>query len=217
MNRTLLIGLLVVGFLVAAGSIIAFVPLRTIDVTSTASHDFTINKPMVDVRKILVRSNAVKRIVAMADAKLVDQRWLGMHFQLQHPILDPDFDLKGNGQLVVETNNRYLGKYQITLDQNINITRYNLSVVSNLDQPVGPIRKYYSTLTLVPDEQGKARFESTLELEIKTTASWLISPFVKAGIRAAARDSLRNQEKALREVVASGSGTILDGILGHGS
>jgi len=203
MNKRLVIGILVAVILAGAAVALAAIPFWTLRVRSTATHGFTIDQSMHRVRKILVRTNAVKKIVAMAEAKLIDQKWLNMHFQLDRPILEGGLDLHGTGRLVVLLKDDYLGTHEITLDQTVNIKRNSLSVVSNLQRPVGPIRRYYSTLHLVPDERGNAQFETTLELEIETKASWLIAGIVKSRIRESAAESLRNQEKAIREVVAS--------------
>ena len=59
---------LVTGLIILAAAVLLLVPIRTVDVTSQADRHFQLDVAMPRVRKILVRSNSVKKIVTMADA-----------------------------------------------------------------------------------------------------------------------------------------------------
>ncbi len=81
MKTSVIVSALVV---IAAAVGAALLPLWSIEDNSSAQHEFTINEPIERVRKIMVRSNAAKKIIAMADAELVDQkRKIKL---MQHPI-----------------------------------------------------------------------------------------------------------------------------------
>ena len=170
-------------------------------VESSAQHEFTIDEGMPRVRKILVRTNAVKKIVAMADAKLLDQKWLDMNFDLGGKILDRNWHVDGDGQLEVVVNNSYLGDVNMTLDQKVDIRRDQLESVSKLAKTSGAITKYDSRIELTPDSAGKAKFQTSLSLEVSTTANFFTRSLVEKNIRAAADDALKAQEKAFRQIV----------------
>ena len=198
MKKLLMIGL---GLLVIAAIGFAVLPSRELNVPSSATHEFQIDAPMERVRKVLVRTNAVKKIVAMADAKLLDQEWLNLDFDINRPLLKRDWHVDGEGQLVVESNNAYLGTHEMTLNQSVDIKRDRLYVENDLDQPSGPIREYSATLELVPGDDGEATVKSSLKLNITTTANWFTSSIVESSIKKSALDSLKNQEQAIRQVV----------------
>ena len=192
-----LVGLLLCGW---------FLTESELTVESSAQHEFTINERMPRVRKILVRTNAVKKIVAMADAELLDQKWLNMDFDLGGKIIDRDWNVDAAGQLEVVVNNSYLGDINLTLDQDVDIRRDKMEVVSKLNNSSGSITEYDSSVKLTPDENGQARFQTSLSLVISTKANFFTRSTVKKNIAAAAAEALKNQEKAFREVVKDKEG-----------
>jgi hypothetical protein len=197
-----LIGL---GFLttsVLAIAVVALLMLTTdVDVTSSATHQFTIKQRMPRVRKILVRTNAIKKIVAMADAELLDQEWLQLQFEIDRPILRRDWHVDGEGELVVQLNNSYLGQHDLTLKQAVDIKRDRLNARNTLQDTTGAVQDYQSELTLTPDESEMARFDCTMRIRVKTTANWLIKSIVESQIKEAAGNALQQQEEAIRQVV----------------
>ena len=194
--------LLAVAALIVVGVIaILLLPQQPLTVGSSATSSFVIDVPMQRVRKILVRTNAVKKIVAMADAKVQDQKWLKMKFDADRRLLDRDWQLDGTGELVVQINDAYLGQHDITLQQSVDIAPTRLHSTNTTDGPQGPVQKYESEFTLVESENGKAKFDLSLNLEIQTTANLLTRSRVESEIKAAAARSLEKQEKAIREVV----------------
>ena len=186
-----------------------FLTESELTVESTAQHEFTIDEGMPRVRKILVRTNAVKKIVAMADAELLDQKWLDMDIDLGKKILKRDWHVDGQGKLDVVVNNSYLGKINLTLDQSVDIRRERLQVESKLGKSSGAITKYDSNVELTPDESGQAHFKTSLSLVVSTKANFFTRSVVKKNIEAAAADALDSQEQAFREVVKEKEGEFL--------
>jgi hypothetical protein len=163
---------------------------------------------MQRVRKILVRTNAIKKIVAMADAELRGQEWLNLKFDAERPIRDKDWNLSGEGELVVVLNDAYLGTIQLTLTQQIEVSHDRLFVACNLKDASHSVERYDSTLTLVPGDNGDAKFSSTLSLQINTTANIFSRASVENGIRSAAKKALEDQANALRLVIAEKDGEL---------
>lgn len=130
-------------------------PTTTVEVSSNADHQFTVDEPMRRVRKILVRTNAVKKIIAMADAELLDQEWLKMNFEIDKPLLKRDWNIDGDGELSVRFDDAYLGSHDITLLQSVDISPVRLHVTNDLDQATEPVQNYSSEhageLIIVPE------------------------------------------------------------------
>ena len=192
---------IVVALLIVGGIVFAVSPQRELEVTSSADHQFTIDVPMERVRKILVRTNAVKKIVAMSDAELKGQKWVDMDFEMPGKLLDRNWHVDGEGKLKILIKDSYIGDNEITLSQAVDIKRQRLHVTNVLDQPTDAIRDYDSTMTLTPDEVGNAMFDTKLELKIKTTANWITTGKVEKEIKASAKRSLERQEQAIRDAV----------------
>lgn len=200
MKRSLIIAMIVATVIVAAGALLLTRTVK-LDVPAEADYEFTVDVPMPRLRKILVRTNAVKKIIAMADAELLDQEWLDLNFQADRPLLNRDWKLDGSGQLKVNVNDPYIGNHLITLNQSVEINPDRLKVENDLDKPVGSIREYSSTLTLIPDASGNAKIVSSVNLRINTSANWFLQSAVENSIRDAALKSLKKQEQAIRELV----------------
>ena len=207
MTKRIVVVLLGVLLLLGLGT--WFLTKSELTVESSAQHEFTIDERMPRVRKILVRTNAVKKIVAMADAELLDQKWLKMDFDLGGKLLDRDWHVDGNGQLDVVVNDSYLGAINLTLDQKIDIRPDQLEAESKLGKSSGSITKYDSRIELTPDEQNKANFKTSLSLTITTKANFFTRSMVRRNIEAAAKNALQNQERAFREVVADKKDALL--------
>ena len=179
-----------------------FLTQSELTVESSAEHQFTIDERMPRVRKILVRTNAVKSIVAMADAKLLDQKWLDMKFDLGGKLLDRNWNVDGSGQLDVVVFNSYLGDVDLTIDQDVDIRPDRMETISKLAKSSDAITAYDSKILLTPDDDGKATFQTSLNLEISTKANIFTRYFVSNGIKAAADRALKAQEKAIRKIVS---------------
>ena len=202
--------LIAAAVLIVVGTIaVLLLPQQSITVGSSATSSFVVDAPMKRVRKILVRTNAVKKIVAMADAKIQDQKWLDMKFDIDRRLIDRDWTLDGSGELVVQINDAYLGQHDITLQQSVDIAPTRLHSTNQAAGPQGPVQKYASELTLAEDENGKAKFDLSLNLEIQTTANFLTRSRVESEIKAAAGRSLEKQEIALRQVVDDHKGDLI--------
>jgi hypothetical protein len=215
-KRWLAIALITATVLITGG-VLGFAPLFEVRTQSSATRSFTIDQSMARVRKIFTRTNAAKKIIAGANAKLLDQEWLNMDFEIQQPIFSQDWSLNGDGQLTVETNDSYLGQHKMVLDQTLSISPERLHVTNQLasNGPAGqvnasnPVVAYDSMMGLTPDEQGQAKFETSLDLEIVTTAGLFTKSIVADEIRQAAGRSLKKQEAAIRDAVSEHDGQLI--------
>ena len=199
-----------IGLILAMG-VAAFWLLPETEMTesSTAEHQFVVEVPMQRVRKILVRTNAVKKIVAMANAELESQEWLDMDFDAKRPILDQDWKVDGQGELKIVIHDAYLGEVPLTLTQDVAVEKNRLNVTCVSTSNSGPIQEYRSSMVLTPDANGDAQFQTSLALQIKTTANLLNRQIVSSSIRNSAMKALEQQEQAIREVVSAQDGKLI--------
>jgi len=201
--------IVVIAVLLIAATLVLFVPGKSIEVTASASDSFVIGTKMERVRKILVRTNSVKTIVAMANAVLTDQEWLNLKLENEGSLLDRNWNLSGQGKLTVLSDDPWLGKQELTLDQKIEVQPERLESTNTLGEPSNSIRAYTSNLVLTPDSNGNAEFQSRLDLTIQTRANWFIRKTAEARIREAPAKALQNMEQAIRDIVASHDDEIL--------
>ena len=194
---------LLIAFIILAAAI-AFlvVPTSKLEVTSEAQHRFELDVGMARARKILVRTDAVKKMVAMADATLLDQKWQNMSFESDGPLLKADWHVSGKGQLSIEINDAYLGEQSIKLDQTVDVRPNRLYSTNKLVEPSKSIHEYDSTLELTPNADENGVVDTTLKITVHTTANLLTRSYVEKEIKAAAGRSLDQQEKAIRELIA---------------
>ena len=182
---------------------------REVEADSSAEHSFTVDVPMARVRKILVRTNAIKKIVAMSNAELVDQKWEDLDLDVDKPLRKRDWDVDGKGKITVKINDSYLGQHELTLNQTVSVEPELLSSSNSLSEPSGPIKAYETSLVLKPDENGNASFSTKLSLNVSTTANILTSGIVRRSIKSSAEDSLQKQEKVIREIIEGYSDKLL--------
>ena len=187
-----------------------FLTQKEITVESSATHEFTINEPMTRVRKILVRTNAAKKVVAMSDGRLVDQELDDVDFKRGDKLLDGKWKLDGDSKLNVEINDAWLGKVDLQIEQQADVQKEKLLVSNKMVESSGGITKYNSSMSLTPTSGGgDAKFETSLSLEITTKANFFTKSAVERNIKAAAGKALETQEEAFRQIVKDKDGDLL--------
>lgn len=189
--------LAVIGIIAA----IAVLPLFPVTATSQAERTFVVEVPMERARKILVRTNAIKKIASMDNGELIDQQWQEFDLAANRPLRDKDWNVSGTGQLTVLVRNSYLGDQTLKLSQNVDITNQRLESINQLVEPAESIKQYDSRLLLEPNEAGTAEFLQELSMTITTKAGLLTRSIVIDEIQKTANRTLENQEAALREVI----------------
>ena len=145
----------------------------------------------------------------MANAELESQKWLDMDFDAKRPILDQDWKVDGQGELKIVIHDAYLGEVPLTLTQDVAVEKNRLNVTCVSTSNSGPIQEYRSSMVLTPDANGDAQFQTSLALQIKTTANLLNRQIVSSSIRNSAMKALEQQEQAIREVVSAQDGKLI--------
>ncbi len=190
----LIAAMLFIGSLFATGEILEF--------NSSGTNKFTIDVPMTKVRKILVRTDAGKKLIAMSDAEFVNQDWSELDLEADQPLRKRDWDISSSGVLTVQTTDPLVGNHELNLKQDLQIQPELLEIKSHLTEPSGPIRNYQSSLTIVPDEAANTQIDATLSLTYRQQVNWLTKSYAEKRIHSAADRSLARQEEGLRKAVA---------------
>lgn len=204
-KRVLLIGcgaLIAVCLLALALS--AYLLPRDYATTQTLDKSFGIDLDFTTVRKILVRTDALKRIITMTgESEFIDQKWtaVGGGFDSLNP-LDLDWKIELHGTLKVRTLDPYVGQNEITLAQEVKIDRDQLHSDIELTKGSERLLDYQMTVWFFRDQEtGKTRVQQRLSQEILTDCPWFAHGIADRRVRASVERALRNQERAIRTVI----------------
>ena len=170
----------------------------------TVEVSFTVDQNFTTVRKILVRTDALKRIVTMTgESKFLDQNWstLGGGIESINP-LDLRWKLELHGTLKVRTLDEYVGQNDITLRQEVEIEPDQLHSNVELIEGSGRLLDYQMTTWFMRDEAGnKTRVVQRLKQEILTDTPWFAHSIADRRVRASVERALTNQQRAIRKVI----------------
>jgi hypothetical protein len=171
---------------------------QTVEVSFTIDQDFT------TVRNILVRTDALKRIVTMTgESKFLDQNWstLGGGLESIDP-LNIRWKLELQGTLKVRTLGEYVGRNEVTLRQEIKIDPDQLVSDVKLTEGSKRLLDYQMTTSFMRDEAGnKTRVVQRLKQEILTDTPWFAHWIADRRVRASTQLALTNQQRAIRKVI----------------
>ncbi len=194
-------------------SLVAGVLFRGEYVTEQAAErSFTIDEDFTKVRKIMVRTNAAKEIVTMGgDSEFIEQQWEDGNAELGGEKIgqallrsalsnNPDWKLELQGRLKVRTLSDAIGHEVIELGQQVEIVPDKLQSQVELKQATEHLLGYSMSTTLArADDQ--TRVELKLTQKIKLALPWFAHRIADRRVRAAAEQSLANQEQAIRRLL----------------
>jgi hypothetical protein len=170
----------------------------------TVEKSFTIDTDFSMVRKILVRTDALKRIITMTgESEFVDQKWTAVGGGLEsfNP-LDLAWNLELRGTLRVRTLDPYVGRDEVVLAQEVKIDPNQVHSDIALTQGSERLLDYEMTVWFFREvESGQTRVQQRLKQEILTDAPWFAHWVADRRVRASAERALANQEQAIRSVI----------------
>lgn len=187
------------------GAIVAGLVLRgEYATTRNVERSFVLEDDFTKVRKILVRTNAAKRIVAMTgDSEFVDQQWNTIGAGLEgERLLDLKWELELEGALLVRTRDPYIGEQEIALRQVVQIDPDRVESEVELVRPEKRLLQYSMSTHFRRQADGSTLVHQRLTQEILTDAPWFAHWIADRRVSASARQALANQEVAIRQVIA---------------
>ncbi|RIK79348.1 MAG: hypothetical protein DCC67_10690 [Planctomycetota bacterium] len=173
--------------------------------TQTARRTFVIDEDFTSVRKILVRTDSAKQIVAMGGgSEFISQQWSAIGGAIDSiKLLDPQWRLQLHGTLRVRTKDPYIGQHPIALEQDVVIEVDFLNSDVTLKQPAERLKQYHMKTRFERDPSaGNTRVALELTQEILTDAPWFAHGIADRRVRSSAEQTLANQERAIRRLVA---------------
>jgi hypothetical protein len=173
----------------------------------TAKRSFVIDEDFTSVRKILVRNDGAKQIVTLGgSSEYIDDDMESFGLDSGKPLdqlLNPDWQIHVNGTLRVRTKDEYVGRHEIALAQDIEITPDFLHSESRLKEPKGRLKEYDMKTYFDRDaETGKTRVSLELMQQILTDAPFWAHFIADRRVRRSAETTLANQETAIRQLIA---------------
>ena len=162
----------------------------------SAQNSFVIDETFDRVRKILVRTKATEKIVALGESS----EFIGEQQQIDGIVFGNALSLGVSGELKVRTDDPYIGQHLITLDQDVELNFDRL--VSNLTLSEGSDRlRGYDCRTEFLRDGDKTVVNCKLTLTIKTTAPKIAAGYANRRVKESAESALGTQERAIRQVV----------------
>lgn len=173
----------------------------------THHHNFKIDMPFDELRKIMVRSTACKEIMnAGKDSKLISQKWDNTNFNLgQISFSHPNWRVHAVGELEVEFTDPYIGTALAQFTQTVSIVPEKINSLIKLKQPTSRLLVYNVTTEMFSKE-GKSEVQQTLQLKIETPAPWYARRYARARVRESTRRILRAMEEHILTAVKNHKG-----------
>lgn len=202
-NKLLLYAAATILLCLAALAASAFLLPRKYATEQTVERSFIVDADFTTVRKILVRTDAAKRIITMTgDSEFLDQKWSAVGAGLDSLNLrDPQWRLELHGTLKLRTLDDYVGQNDIVLRQVVKIDPDQLRSEVELIEGTARLLDYRMTTWFVRADGDKTRVVQRLRQRILTDAPWFAHPIADRRVRASATRALANQERAIRQVI----------------
>jgi hypothetical protein len=220
MNRTKLFVVTIAVLVAAALLAVGFYPVEK-QFSARQTNEFSVEVPMEQTRRILVRKNILPEIVALSDLEIIDQKIVdagGKASLPEKPIRSAlrnvfkrasgneasindedkaDFAIRLEMQVTVVSKSGPLADQQLVLNQAANVTPKSLRMLTTLDSPAGILQDYTSEMNVTGAEMS--RVESTVELDVTVGIGWLLQAYVQKRVDEAAVNSLADQEQVIRK------------------
>lgn len=189
---------------IAAWVVAGLVLREAYPTVQTVERSFVIDEDFTKVRKILVRTDATKRIVTMTgDCQFVDQHWSAVGGGLDNfELRDLKWKLEFHGTLVLRTHDPYIGEHEIELNQEVKIDPDQVYSDVELDRPTERLRQYEMTTWFTRNADGTTLVRQRLKQEIVTDAPWFAHFIADRRVYQSAEQALVNQEQSILQIVA---------------
>ncbi len=176
---------------------------RTYATVQTVERSFSVDVDFVKVRKILVRTDATKQIVAMTgDSQFIAQHWNTIGGGIDALRLrNMPWKLELHGTLEVRTRDAYIGQHVVSLDQDVTIEPDQVYSDVTLARPTERLLQYEMRVRFEKNPDGTTLVRQRLQQEILTDAPRFAHFLADRRVRQSAEKALINQEQAIRRVI----------------
>ena len=172
-------------------------------VKASSEREFIVDESFTDVRKILVRKDVAKDIIALGgDSEFVEQKWKAVGGDINPTsVFDLGWKLELHGTLKVRILDEYIGKHVVPMDQKVVITVDLVDSRSVLEKGTDRLIAYDMVTRFSRTAENKTKVELKLMQEINADAPWFASAIAKKIVLQSVEKSLLNQERGIRQVI----------------
>lgn len=182
---------------------ISFTPRATFLGKGRANNKFYVNSNYDNVRRALIRGNALQVIVEANSGKLLDHHWIDFNINAQKLIKPKDWNIDGKGVFRVQYHNDYVGNEEVMFNQSVAIRPNEIIIKSVLaDQPTKKLKSYHYSMHIQSSGNGTI-ITTDLELSVLVT-TWCIfatEEYINNQVIKAAQGNLAKGEEAFRNII----------------
>lgn len=181
---------------VCIGWLCTFVKTHSSEASNSVS--YVIDAEFEQVKKIMVRTDALEAIISHEQGSLVDRKYNDV--VLSSGSIRQGFDIDAKSEFVVAKQDPDVGRLLLRFDQNVHLSKDGIMANTVLAEPVGYIKEVRTTMSMKP--QGNQTSVTTaiyLRYERKVPKG-MIEEVDRRVIEAAQR-TLNNNKEAVLELV----------------
>ncbi len=146
------------------------------------------------VRKIMVRTNSLEKIVSQQHGQVLDQKWSDLSLHAQNL---RSWNIDGRGAFVVKTIDPVEGELILYFTHEVAIRKDSLSSAASLVQPVSHLQSFVTTIRMTP-EDNRTRVDSSVSLRYDRKVPSQYRRYMDAKVQEAAeRNWLKGQEATI--------------------
>lgn len=199
MNRTqqIMSGILVFLFVLTIGFYL-FVPRHR---STTKKFDtYMIEENFDQVKKVLVRTDALETLVSAQHGEVVHQEWDSLSFS-SNRILTTKWNVDGKGEFTVKATDPHMGEVLLRFRQEVRVDEDWLKIDVFLAEPVGALREYRTVTHLSRDgERTKVHTVVSLIYERKLPRNYI--NYMDEIVEQSAQTTLDKSREAMRDLIA---------------
>jgi hypothetical protein len=165
---------------------------------------YEINLPYPEVKKILVRRNALEEMITSQYGQLVNKHTKFTTIS-SNKLISLDWDADTSGDFTVIMNNPQTGPLKLTFNQTAHVGKDGLTSDVVLAGPVGNL-KHLRISTKMSPSGDKTKVCSHVELEYERRLPWYLKGYMDAKVAEAADDIMSSGQQSMIKFVTKYSG-----------
>lgn len=152
------------------------------------------------VKKILMRTNALDKIVSSQQGEVLYQKWNNLDVSSER-LLGP-WDINGQGELIVKTKDPDAGTLILKFKQTVHIDKDSLVSKSWISERVGSLKEYNTEMVMIREgERTKVTNRIYMKYERRLPTSYI--DYMDRKVAESVAESLQKHREAVVKLIAS--------------
>lgn len=181
--------------LIGIGYLFAF-PMCNADITN--NHTFVVDRPYREVIRVMGKPDTLEQIIAMQNGRVIEKKWDNLVFDLEK-IIQPRWQVNGQGRFTIEVDDPDKGHYYITLYQQVHIDQQIMQIKTTSLKPSGGVQLVDNYMEVRPDGD-KTRFTLTNRLVVQYRIPQHYHDYMKAKVNQANLSGIEATEKCVQNM-----------------